>query len=79
MYCQARDHLERRYGRAIARYDSARKSLLDKIGICSQGELQTLSDQIDCACDWLDNAHAMLDEHIRRHCCMGKDVSTTAH
>jgi hypothetical protein len=38
-----------------------------------------LSDQIDCACDWLDNAHAMLDEHIRRHCCMGKDVSTTAH
>jgi hypothetical protein len=79
MYCQARDRLERRYARAIERFDSARKCLLDRIAFCSQAELQTLSDQVDCACDWLDNSHAMLNEHIRQHCCLAKDVGTSAH
>ena len=76
MYCQTRDRLEQRYAHAIARFDSARKSLLDKIGICSQAELQTLNGQVDCACDWLDIARAMLDEHIRKHSCAAKDADT---
>jgi hypothetical protein len=74
MYCQTRDRLEQRYAHAIARFDSARKSLLDELGICSQAELLSLSDQVDCARGWLNNAHVMLDEHIWKHCCWAKDT-----
>ena len=77
MACPLRDRLERRYTLAIARFDRARKSLLDNIALCTRAESQALNDQVGCACDWLNNAFAMLDEHIRKHCCWAKDTDST--
>jgi len=79
MTCPKRDRLVRRYTHAVARFDSARESLLDRIAFCSQAELHALNHQVQCAGDLLQNARAMLDEHIRQHSCLAKDVCLTAH
>jgi hypothetical protein len=77
MSCQKKDRLERRYTHAVERLDSARKCLLDRIAICSQAELLAWNDEVDCACNLLNNARAMLDEHVRQHCCWAKDTDST--
>jgi hypothetical protein len=38
-----------------------------------------LHDQVDCASDLVNNAHAMLGEHIRKHCCLAKDITIAMH
>ena len=79
MTCPKRDRLVRRYTHAVARFDSARESLLDRIAFCSKAELHALNDQVQCAGDLLHNAREMLDEHIRQHCCIASDVGITVH
>jgi hypothetical protein len=79
MTCPKRNRLVRRYTHAIARFDNARESLLDRIAFCSQAESQALHDQLRCAGDLLHSAWAKLEEHIRQHCCLAKDVGITVH
>jgi hypothetical protein len=52
MTCPKRNRLVRRYTQAVARFDSARESLLDRIAFCSQAESHALNDQVDFACDF---------------------------
>jgi hypothetical protein len=79
MTCLKRNRLVRRYTQAVARFDRARESLLDRIAFCSQAESRALHDQVECAGDLLHNARAKLDEHIRQHCCLAEDVGISAH
>jgi hypothetical protein len=79
MSCPKREHLVRSYTHAVARFDSARESLLGRIAFSSQAELHALNDEVECAGDLLHNAWALLDEHIRQHCCLAEDVGIPAH
>ena len=41
-------------------------------GRCSKAEFLELSDEIDRATEMLDHTGAILEAHIRRHCCLSK-------
>jgi len=43
-----------------------------RLGRCSKAEFLELSDEIDRATEMLDHTGAILEAHIRRHCCLSK-------
>ena len=64
--------LEQRFQEAAARFDTARKRLLERVAICSKAEFLTLSDDVDRASDLMEHTRSALDTHIRQHCCLAQ-------
>ena len=72
MSCVKRARLEQSFNQAGARFDNARKKLLERIAVCSRAEFLALNDDVDRASELLDHTRAALDGHIRQHCCLAQ-------
>jgi len=78
MACVKRSGLEKRHDQAGARFDSIRKRLHERIGICPKEEFLMLNDDLERASKVLDAARAALDQHIRQHCCLTHETAGDA-
>jgi len=76
MECATRARLERQHNRADARFDTVRKRLNERIGVCLKEEFLALSDELDRESETLDHARAALDNHIRQHCCLTRGTAS---
>jgi hypothetical protein len=70
--CPTRAHLLQQYDQVSAIVDNVAKRLLERVAICPSEEFRTLSEELESACDSLDQARAALDWHIQQHRCREK-------
>jgi hypothetical protein len=78
MTCSVKARLERRFNQVGEMFATGRERLLDKLPACSQAESLALTDEVNRACDLLDDARSALDLHIRKHACSGEEDTAAA-
>ena len=76
MPCTRRERLEEFFNASIARFDRARKRLLERIAFSSSREFLALNNAVNRAVDWMDRARAALDLHNRQHSCVRQGGAT---
>jgi FAD/FMN-containing dehydrogenase len=69
MRCKERDRLAKQHDDAGTRFDAARNALNESIGIGTRAEWWRLNEEMDNAWVALRRTRALLDSHIREHCC----------
>jgi hypothetical protein len=78
MTCAQRFSLEKKHHAASASFDTAMRSLTERIGVCPKGEFAALRDQVDRKCEELERARFSLDDHILEHCCLAQENTATS-
>ena len=72
MGCPRRSRLEKNRDQASARVAAIRQRLRERISLCPKQEFLMLTDDLDRASEAVDQAQAVLDAHIRVHCCLSQ-------